>query len=382
VRIAFYAPMKPPGHPVPSGDRRVAEYLVAALEAAEHTVEIASTFRSYEGIGEAQHQTELRAAGGAEAGRVTARLAVRPMAERPTLWFTYHVYHKSPDWLGPAVARSLRIPYVIAEPSYAAKQAGGPWASGLAAARQAIEAADALICPTRLDMAAVTPLTQPGRVHYLPPFLDAAPFVAARADRAAARAKLARCHELDPERVWLLAVGMMRRRDKLESYQRLAAALARLQVSSWRLLVVGDGEARAEVAAALARFGDKVRFLGELAPAQLARIYGACDIYVWPAAGEAYGMALLEAQAAGLPVVAGRVRGVPDVVQDRLTGLLAAENDPADFATMLSPLIEDSALRYSFGVSAAQFVAGERTIAAAGVALDTILRPLVTAATS
>ena len=372
--------MKPPGHPVPSGDRRVAGYLIAALEAAGHQVEIASTFRSYEGIGETQRQTELRSAGAAEAGRVTAKLAVRPAAERPTLWFSYHVYHKSPDWLGPGVARSLRIPYVIAEPSYAAKQAAGPWAAGLAAARQAIEAADALICPTRLDMAAVTPLTRPDRVHYLPPFLDAAPFVAARADRVTARDELARQHQIDPERVWLLAVGMMRRRDKLESYRRLAAALARLQVSSWRLLVVGDGEARAEVEAALRPFDDKVSFLGELAPPQLARIYGACDIYVWPAAGEAYGMALLEAQAAGLPVVAGRVRGVPDVVQDRITGLLAAENDPADFAAMLSPLIEDSALRYSFGASAAQFVSGERTIAAAGAALDAILQPLIPAA--
>jgi glycosyltransferase involved in cell wall biosynthesis len=371
--------MKPPGHPIPSGDRRVAGYLIAALEAAGHEVEIASTFRSYDSIGEAQRQTELRAAGAAEAGRIIAKLAVRPAAERPALWFSYHVYHKSPDWLGPGVAGALRVPYVIAEPSYAAKQTGGAWASGLAAARRAIEAADALICPTRLDMAAVAPLAKPERMHYLPPFLDVAPFAAARADKAAARADLAARHHLDPDRVWLLAVGMMRRRDKLESYRRLAAALARLQVSSWRLLIVGDGEARAEVAAALAPFGDKVVFLGELAPPQLARVYAACDIYVWPAAGEAYGMALLEAQAAGLPVVAGRVRGVPDVVQDRLTGLLAAENDPADFAAMLSPLIEDSALRYSFAASAAQFVATERTIATAAAALDAILRPLAAA---
>ena len=379
MRIAFYAPMKAPGHPVPSGDLRVAGLLIAALEAAGHTVEIASTFRSYDGIGEPQEQSERRAAAGAEAGRVTARLATRPAAERPALWFTYHVYHKSPDWLGPAVAPGLRLPYVIAEPSYAAKQADGPWGAGLAAARRAIEAADALICPTRLDMAAVAPLSRPERVHYLPPFLDPAPFIAARADRAAARAEVARRHGLDPDRVWLLAVGMMRRRDKLESYRRLAAALAKLSTSSWRLLVVGDGEARAEVEAAFAPFGSKVVFAGARTPEQLPRIYAAADIYVWPAAGEAYGMALLEAQAAGLPVVAGRVRGVPDVVQDRMTGLLANENDPADFAAMLDPLVEDSALRYSFGASAAQFVSGERTVAAAAAALDTILRPLVAA---
>jgi glycosyltransferase involved in cell wall biosynthesis len=377
MRIAFYAPMKPPGQPPPSGDRRVAELLIAALAAAGHEVEIASTCRSYDGVGDGLRQMELRVAGAAEAGRIIARLAIEPKVARPALWFTYHVYHKSPDWLGPSVARAFDIPYVIAEPSYAAKQLLGPWARGLEQAKRAIAVADALICPTRLDLAALAPLTQPERLHYLPPFLDATSFVAARAKRAANRADLAARHKLDPDKVWLLAVGMMRRRDKLESYRRLAAALPHLSVPGWRLVVVGDGEARREVEAAFAPMAKKVCFLGELASAALADVYSACDVYVWPAAGEAYGMALLEAQAAGLPVVAGNVRGVPDVVQDRTTALLAAENDPTDFAAKLSPLVEDTALRYSYAASAAQFATQERSIGKAAMALDNILQPLV-----
>src|SRR5258708_24281091 len=50
--------------------------------------------------------------------------------ERPELWFTYHLYYKAPDWLGPAVSEALGIPYVIAEASYAPKRAHGPWAFG------------------------------------------------------------------------------------------------------------------------------------------------------------------------------------------------------------------------------------------------------------
>ncbi|HJS32647.1 MAG TPA: glycosyltransferase family 1 protein, partial [Alphaproteobacteria bacterium] len=48
MRIVFYAPLKPPDHPVPSGDRRMAQLLIAACESAGHEVELAARFRSYE----------------------------------------------------------------------------------------------------------------------------------------------------------------------------------------------------------------------------------------------------------------------------------------------------------------------------------------------
>ena len=50
---------------------------------------------------------------------------------KPHAWFTYHLYHKAPDWIGPRISETLKIPYIIAEASYAAKQSGGPWDSGL-----------------------------------------------------------------------------------------------------------------------------------------------------------------------------------------------------------------------------------------------------------
>ncbi|MBL8703575.1 MAG: glycosyl transferase, partial [Rhodospirillales bacterium] len=48
MRIAFYAPLKPPGHPHPSGDRRMARLLVQALRLGGHTVMLASSFRAYD----------------------------------------------------------------------------------------------------------------------------------------------------------------------------------------------------------------------------------------------------------------------------------------------------------------------------------------------
>ena len=143
MRIAFYAPLKPPTHVTPSGDRRVAGLLMDALERVADHVELVSTFRSFDADGDAARQEALRAQGQALAERLVAQWRAGPAALRPDLWFTYHVYYKAPDWLGPAVSAALGIPYVIAEASYAQKRASGPWAIGHEAAAEAPSAARA-----------------------------------------------------------------------------------------------------------------------------------------------------------------------------------------------------------------------------------------------
>jgi hypothetical protein len=109
MRIAFYAPLKPPNHPTASGDRTMARLVVAALQMAGHEVDIAATLRSWDGIGDGARQERLRRIGIRLAARFVRRCARDP-ARRPALWFTYHLYHKAPDWLGPAVADALAIP--------------------------------------------------------------------------------------------------------------------------------------------------------------------------------------------------------------------------------------------------------------------------------
>src|SRR5689334_6749389 len=130
MRIAFYAPLKSPTHGTPSGDRRVAGLLMDALAAAGHRVEVASTFRTYDGDGDAARQAALRAQGEALASELAAQYLAMPARDRPQLWFTYHLYCKAPDWLGPSISRALGIPYVIAEASHAEKRAKGPWRIG------------------------------------------------------------------------------------------------------------------------------------------------------------------------------------------------------------------------------------------------------------
>ncbi len=380
MRLAFYAPMKPPTHKAPSGDRRVARLLIQALEVAGHTVELASSFRAYDGEGNRRRQAALKASGTRIARRLIAEYQARAPEDRPRLWFTYHVYHKAPDWLGPEVATALGIPYVVAEAAFARKQALGPYALNHAAAARAIARADAVISFTPEDEAGIVPLgLAPERLHRLAPFLDPTPYRAAHEARRQHRPELAATLGLEPARPWLLAVGMMRPGDKLASYRLLGRALVLIARPNFALIVVGDGAARADVETALAPLGpDRVRYAGAQNERALPAFYAAADLMVWPAINEAYGMALLEAQAAGLPVVAGHERGVSEIVVDGATGALIDARDPLGFAEAVVGLLEDEARRVTFGEAALARVGARHSLVSASATLDRIVSRLVT----
>jgi len=375
MRIAFYAPLKAPTHGTPSGDRRIAALLMDALVRAGNRVELASEFRSYEPAGDAARQAALRDQGVALGGQLAERWRDGPAAVRPDLWFSYHSYYKAPDWLGPAASAALRIPYVIAEASHAGKRAGGPWDLGHRGAMESIRCADLLLCPTRDDKAGLQALVaSPERIAFLPPFLDADPFRAAAQRREANRSDLARRHGLDTSVPWLAVAAMMRPGDKLASYGSLARALGALRDLPWRLLVAGDGSARGEVeAACAAAIPERTVFLGTLSLQEVAAAYAASDLCVWPAVNEAYGMTLLEAQAAGVPVVSCATRGVPDVVEHGTTGLLCAAGDERALAALVRELLLDGGKRSRMSAAAATFAAGERSMVAAAARLEKLL---------
>jgi glycosyltransferase involved in cell wall biosynthesis len=371
MRVAFYAPLKHPDHPVPSGDRRMARLLISAIEAGGHHVDIASELRSFDGSGEVRAQTRIRDAAVAESKRLIEYYLGRPAVERPSLWFTYHVYYKAPDWLGPAVSAALGIPYATAEASYASKRAGGPWALNHEQTRVALQAAAVHFCVTKFDRTGLEALLgESDRLVYLPPFLDEVPAMEAQA-RAVYREQLCSVARFDPASPVLVCVAMMRPGDKETSYRMLAAALAGLADLDWNLVLVGDGAARPAVEKAFAAIRpERVHWAGELGPEEVGHHLAAADIYVWPAHNEAYGMAFLEAQARGLPVVAQATRGVPDVVAAGRSAVLTPEGDLAAFGRAIGGMIVDRTRRESMGKAARAFVAGERTVERAAAILD------------
>lgn len=363
MRVAFYAPMKPPGHPVPSGDRRMARLLIEALRRGGHEVRLASRLRSWDPGLDPARPGRIEALGARVADRLIRRWRGAP--DRPDLWFTYHLYHKAPDWLGPPVAEVLGIPYVAAEASHAPRRAEGPWAAGHRAAEAAIRRAAALITFSERDAAGLASLVPAERIVRLPPFLDAAPFAAVTRRPA------------QPPR--LLAIGMMREGDKERSYGLLADALRRLGDRRWTLLVVGDGPARVRIEPLY----DPARtvFRGAVPPESLPQVLAEADLFVWPAINEAFGMALLEAQAAGLPAVAGAAGGegggVAGILRQGETGLLVPVGDAASFAAAVAALLDDPARRRAMGGAARANVLARHDIAAAAAILDRTLQAVV-----
>jgi glycosyltransferase involved in cell wall biosynthesis len=368
MRIAFYAPLKPPDHPVASGDRQIARTLVHALVAGGHDVSLASRLRSFDGGGDRARQARLAAI----AARIAQRLIARMRARPPDLWFTYHLHHKAPDLLGPIASRALAIPYVVAEASTAPGQRDGPWAEGHASALAAIRAADLVLCLNPRDEAEVRKARAiDAALESLAPFIDVSAF--------AGDAPRARADQASPGgRVRLVTIGMMREGAKLASYRSLAAALVRLADLPWELSIVGDGVARAEVVAAFAGLAQRVRFLGARPGADVASVLRESDLFVWPAIDEAIGIAFLEAQACGLPVVGADTPGVASVVAHARTGLLVPHGDIAAFAAATRTLLLDAPLRERMGVDAFAYVRERHDLPRAAARLDAMLRSVTT----
>lgn len=359
MRIAFYAPLKPPDHPVPSGDRQVARLLLAALRLAGHELVLVSRLRSYDGHGDALRQARLAVL----AERIVDRLLrhCREFPEHsPELWFSYHVYHKAPDWLGPAVTCALGIPYVIAEASVTPIQRCGLWARGHRAAENAIKRADAVIGLNGEDRECVLPLLrEPWRWFALKPFVDARKY----------RRKVQT--EKHPAR--LITVAMMRHGDKLVSYRLLANSLFRLLDLPWSLEVVGDGPARRDVENALAPFNERINWMGSLDHDAIVERLALADVFVWPAFNEAFGMALLEALASGLPVVAGASGGVGEIIESEVTGLLVAPGDVPAFAAAVRSVIFNRDRREALAQAARRRILLEHNLPAATRRLATVI---------
>lgn len=147
----------------------------------------------------------------------------------------------------------------------------------------------------------------------------------------------------------LLAVGRLGR---YKGFDVLIDALASRADDA--LLLVGDGECAGELRARAQANGvaERVRFAGEIDDARLASAYASADVFVLPSLdrGEAFGLVLLEAMRAGLPVVASAIAGsgVGSVVADGETGWLVPPGDAPALAAALARF-DDAALREHFG---------------------------------
>ena len=138
------------------------------------------------------------------------------------------------------------------------------------------------------------------------------------------------------------------------------AIRALLDIPRAVLLIAGDGVDRARLAALAAelRLNERVFFLGQVARDDLPRFYSTVDLLVATSfASETFGIGLVEAQACGLPVVAARFGGFPEVVDEGRTGLLVPPQDPAALAAAINTLLADPARRAAMRAAAPAWAA-------------------------
>jgi len=140
--------------------------------------------------------------------------------------------------------------------------------------------------------------------------------------------------------VRILTVSRLIARKGLDT---LILALSGLRGANWTLDIAGEGPARADLMQLAASHGaaDRVRFLGFVENARLESLYAQTDIFVLASVAESCSMALLEAMAAGLPVIATRVGGNVELIEDGYNGLLVAPGSVAELGAALRMLIAE-----------------------------------------
>lgn len=205
-----------------------------------------------------------------------------------------------------------------------------------------LDKSDAVVCVSRwLEQQTREVFAHDGPIEVVPNFVDQTRF-RPRAD-AATRRQLS-----GDSRPLLLHTSNFR---PLKRAVDTVEILARLK-SDAVLVLLGDGPDLPLVREAAVRLGvlDRLRFLGEVPDADT--VTAACDVALFPSASESFGLAALEALACGVPVVASRVGGLPEVVAHGETGFLEPVGDVAAMAARTQQLLDDAELRRRCGENA------------------------------
>ncbi len=155
---------------------------------------------------------------------------------------------------------------------------------------------------------------------------------------------------VDPERPLILFVGRLEPRKGLEVLLRGFLRL-RVTMPSARLCVVGEGPERERCQELIpASIRPDVLFVGRVAHDELPRYHASADVFVSPATGgESFGIVLLEAMAAGLPVIASDIPGYRTVLKDGRQGRMVRPGDGVALATALEALLANPRLRKAMG---------------------------------
>ncbi len=209
------------------------------------------------------------------------------------------------------------------------------------------------------------------RCYVIPNGIDPGPYLAAEARRAEVRRELGLA---DDE----VAVIQVARLDPLKDHATAIAAVEQIDGSRVRLLMVGDGpeEARLRERVNQSPKRERFRFLGYRQ--DIPDLLAAADVFLLSSISEGLPVTVLEAMAAGLPVVATSVGDLGEAVENGVTGYLVPPREPDQLAAALQQLCASPQRRRQFGVAGrtrllAQFTE-EKMHAAYRTVIETVVR--------
>ena len=268
------------------------------------------------------------------------RLRQHVRSARPDIVHTHLAYA---DLMGALVARSLGIPAVstIHVTDWSARGVRDRVRRRLiASVRRRFAASVVTVSDAAREALLAARLDRPGHVVTIHNGVAATPATGAG---LAIRAELG----LEPDALVVAQVAVLRAG---KGHAVAAEAVARLRAEhpGLRLVVAGEGPARAAVEAALRPLGDGALMLGHRD--DVMALLDAADVLLHPSELDACPGAVMEAMAASIPVVATRVGGIPEIVSDGETGtLVSGPATPAGLAEALAPILADAELRLRMG---------------------------------
>jgi glycosyltransferase involved in cell wall biosynthesis len=156
--------------------------------------------------------------------------------------------------------------------------------------------------------------------------------------------------DIPPAAPLLLAISRLEQQKGLDVAIE-ALAQVRAAGSPATLLILGGGSLESELKALAEARGVAAAVIFAGRTGDVAHWLERADVFVHPARWEGFGLVLLEAMLAQLPIVASRVSSIPEIVVDGATGLVVAPDDAEALAAALETLLSDTALRAAYGAA-------------------------------
>ncbi len=157
----------------------------------------------------------------------------------------------------------------------------------------------------------------------------------------------------------MISVSRLVFKNGIDDLIRAFARISKSTADNYKLLLVGDGEMKPQLQSLSKKLGifDNIIFAGSISHADLPKYLKISDIFVRPSRSEGLGIAFLEAMAAGIPIIATKVGGIPDFLKDKETGLFAEAGNQEDLAEKIKLILSDDDLSVRLTKNAKNLVA-------------------------